>query len=153
MARWQRDPRSRRRLGYLLVGLEVVALTACFFGIFLAYCLRGLLAVGVSLDAARLATWIAGIAATVACAAVAVVVGLKYLAGRTWARVVLIAANGVLVGLGLFWFAVHQSRTGASADNTASLVGLLVPMVTLFPLLWPLLRFRPVQPGEEGGGP
>jgi hypothetical protein len=153
MARWQRDPRSRRRLSYLLVGVEVVALTACFLGIFLAYCLRGLLYVGVSPETVHSATWTAGIAATALCAAVAVVVGLKYLAGKRWARAVFVVANGILVGLGLFWFVVHQFRHGAGTDNTAGLVGLLLPMVTLFPLLWPLLRFRPVAESEPGPGP
>jgi len=152
MARWQRDPQARRRLGYLLVGAEVVALVACCFGISMAYCLRGLLQFGLSRDAVNLATWVVGISATAVCAVAAVVVGLKYLAGRQWARAVFIAANAILVALGLVWFVAHQARHGAAGGNMASLVGLLLPMVTLFPLLWPLLRFRPLATGEEGDG-
>jgi len=153
MARWQRDPTARRRLAYLLVGVEGLALVGCFYGIVSAYCLRGLLGIGVGPDAACLATWIVGIAGTAACAAGAVVVGLKYLAGRRWARAVLIAANVTLVALGLVWFVAHQARHGAGGDTAAALVGLLLPMLTLFPLLWPLLRFRPVPPGGEGPAP
>jgi len=153
MARWQRDPTARRRLAYLLVGAEVLALAACFYGIVSAYCFRGMLRLGVSREAANLATWIVSIAGTAAWAAAAVAVGLKYVAGRRWARVVLIVANGILIGLGLIWFVIHHARYGAARDNLAALLGLLLPMVTLFPLLWPLLRFRPVPPREQGGGP
>ncbi|MFO8013240.1 MAG: hypothetical protein R6X20_08035 [Phycisphaerae bacterium] len=153
MARWQRDPAGRRRVAYLLVGVEVLALTACAYGITQAYTLRGLLAVGVASAAARPAAWITGLVLTVVALALGVVVGLKYVAGRRWARGVFIVANALLVGLGLLWFVIHQIRHGGVADNTASLVGLLLPMVTLFPLLWPLLRFRPVPESGPGAGP
>jgi hypothetical protein len=153
MARWQRDPASRKRLAYLLVGAEVLALAACVYGIAQAYSLRGLLFIGVAPQTANPAAWITGVAMTVVSLVLGVVVGLKYVAGRPWARTVFIAANMALIALGLFWFAVHQIRHGGVADNTASLVGLLLPMVTLFPLLWPLLRFRPLPESEPAAGP
>jgi hypothetical protein len=153
MARWQRDPATRRRLALLLVGVEVLALAACGFGISQAYAVRGLLYVGVSPQTTYTVAWIVGIAVGVLALGLGVVAGLKYLAGRAWPRRVFIVANVVLVALGLFWFAVHQVRHGAVAGHTASLVGLLLPMVTLFPLLWPLLRFRPVPDREPDAGP
>lgn len=152
MARWQRDPASRRRVAYLLVAVEVLALAACTYGITQAYGLRGLLAVGVVPATAQAVAWISGLVLTVVSVGLGVWIGLKYVAGGRWPRVVFIVANAVLIALGLFWFIVHQVRHGAVADHTASLVGLLLPMVTLFPLLWPLLQFRPVaEPETEGG--
>jgi hypothetical protein len=153
MARWQRDPASRRRLAYVLVGVEVLALAACVYGIAQAYSLRGLLFVGVAGQTAGPAAWITGMAMTLVSLVLGVVVGRKYVAGRRWARIVFIVANGVLIALGLLWFAIHQIRHGGVADNMAGLVGLLLPMVTLFPLLWPLLRFRPLLESEPGAGP
>ena len=40
MARWQRDPKARQRLIYLLAAVEGLALTACFHPIFSAYAHR-----------------------------------------------------------------------------------------------------------------
>ncbi len=150
MARWQRDPASRRRVAYLLVAVEVLALAACTYGITQAYTVRGLLAIGVASATAQPAAWISGLVLTVVAAGLGAWIGLKYAAGRRWPRLVFIAANAVLIALGLFWFLIHQVRHGAVADNMAGLVGLLLPMVTLFPLLWPLLQFRPVlETGTE----
>jgi len=153
MARWQRDPESRRRLGYLLVGVEVLALVACTYGVSQAYALRGMLLVGASGSTAKATAWIVGLVLTVAVLGLGVWMGRKYMAGRRWPRAVFILANVALVGLGLVWFIVHQARHGAGSDNAAALLGLLLPVVTLFPLLWPLLRFRPLPEGEADGGP
>ena len=151
MARWQRDPKARRRMAHLLVAAEVLALAACFYGVFSAYLLRGLLALGVGQDTAYTATWVGGIGGTVLCLAAAVLVGRKYLAGYRGARTVFLVANGVLVVLGLVWFGVHYARAGAAADSKIALLGLLLPMITLFPLLWPLLTFRPTAPETPAG--
>jgi len=143
MARWQRDPRLRKRLTAMLVTAEVVALTACFYPVFTAYLYRGLLLIGVGGGAASQVTWVGSIAGTVGCLVGGIWVGLKYAKGLAWARRLYLAGNVGLTVLGVAWFAIHQVRWGAQADNTVALAGLLLPMVTLFPLLWPLLRFRP----------
>jgi len=150
MARWRRDPRRRKRLAYLLVVGEAILLTLCFYSIFAAYLNYLVGKLGLTLGAAGEYVVIAG---TVVCLGWAGLVGAKYLAGRMWARNALIAANAVLVGLGLAWFIKHQITSRSTAGSAAAWVGLLLPMVTLFPLLWPLLRFRP--PGfdaQEGAG-
>jgi len=66
-----------------------------------------------------------------------------YVKGRPWARLAFIGENALLVVLGLLWFLVRM--VGPVAPGLLVVVcGLLVPMGTLFPLLWPLLTFRPV---------
>jgi len=150
MARWQRDPKLRRRALILLAAGEMLALGVCFFGIFQAYLYRMMLRLGVADPPAS--GLILVMAATVLWAAAAVFVAVMYVKGRRWARGALIAANSVLVALGLLWFVIHFTRAGGDVrDTTASLVGLLLPMVTLFPLLWPLLTFRQDGPGQGPG--
>jgi len=154
MARWQRDPTARRRLAILLVAAEAVALTVCFFLIFGPYLYRLLLLLGMRVTGGVLKGYYAACAvASLAVLAGAVVVGLKYLKGVLWARRVFIIANVVVLALGLIWLVKHELSPAARTDNTAAIAGLLLPMVTLFPLLWPLITFRPVQRDAGNGAP
>ncbi len=148
MARWQRDPVRRKRLAYLLVVGEALLLTVCFYFIFSAYLNYLNAKLGLRLGAAYDYVVMAG---TVGCLGAAGLVGAKYLAGRMWARRALLAANGVLIGLGLAWFIKHQATSVSTVGSASAWAGLLLPMVTLFPLLWPLLRFRPPDFGVDDG--
>lgn len=151
MARWQRDPAMRRKMAYLLVVVEVVALTINFYPIACAYLYQANIRLGGSATAplvpisVEMALEIAG---SGVCLALAVVVGLMYVRGRAWARLVFMVANGAMVALGLFWF-VHNRAGGVAPDPAAAIAGLLLPIVTLFPLMWPLLTFHPVEEQED----
>ncbi|HUU11115.1 MAG TPA: hypothetical protein VM431_11345 [Phycisphaerae bacterium] len=144
MARWQRDPKARRNVAYVLAAAEAVALTANFYSVFSAYLLqldlrlsgRGELLMSLA------AVYYTALAATAVCLGVSVFVGVMYARARSWARKTFIAANVVLVGLGVVWF-VKNRLGGGSPDTAATLAGLLLPIITLFPLLWPLIVFRP----------
>jgi len=151
MARWQRDVKARRRLALLLVAAEVVALTACFFWIFSAYLYQVFVRLGYVLRGGlETGYYVACGVASAAVLAGAVLVGRKFLAGVLWARRAFIIANVVLLVLGLVWFIRHEFMSAARSDTTAALAGLLLPMVTLFPLLWPLITFRPVHDDRQG---
>jgi hypothetical protein len=68
-----------------------------------------------------------------------------YVRGAGWARWAFILQNGALIALGLVWFVINRMTIG-EPTTLATVGGLVIPMVTLFPLLWPLLTFRPVPP-------
>jgi hypothetical protein len=82
------------------------------------------------------------IAATILCLVGAAFVGVAYVRGRPWARSVLIGGNVVLVVLGVAWF-LKNRIAGTAPDPFAARAGLALPLATLFPLLWPLIVFRP----------
>jgi len=54
--------------------------------------------------------------------------------------------NGALIIMGLLWF-LHSVLDKGEPNVFATWGGLLLPCVTLFPLLWPLMTFRPMPPG------
>jgi len=144
MAQYERDPRRRRRLAILLAALEVLAVSGNFFTLCMAYLnwLNVRLIHSTFLGAQGIGTS-AVVAAVflVACA----VVGFRYVKGNPRARMILVAANALLVLLGLLWFVKCYALSPEPNPNVA-LLGLVLPMVTLFPLLWPLISFRPVPP-------
>ncbi len=144
MARYERDPRRRRRLAILLAALEVLAVSGNFFTLFMAY--LNWLNVRLSLSTFLGAHGI-GVSAVVAAVflVACAVVGLLYVNGNPRARLILVAANALLVLLGLLWFVKGYAMSAEPNPNVA-LLGLVLPMVTLFPLLWPLISFRPVPP-------
>ena len=150
MARWQRDPKLRRRLAYTLAAIEILALSFNCYYIFIAYfhqvCLRlGVADISIVHRAAVVAVGLV--------VAAGVVEGFYYVRGRLWAQRTFIAENAALIALGLLWFAKHHLGDGASPADYAALYGLVVPMATLFPLLWPLLVFKPVPaPSIRGAG-
>lgn len=144
MARYERDPRLRRRLAILLAAGEAVAVTVVFYVIFCAYSRWLVLRFLQSLAPAYGAiTLVAGLMFLV----VAVVEAVLYVKGRPWVRMAFIVENGVLILGGLVWF-VKVQIASTSGDSLAPLAGLVLPLVTLFPLLWPLLSFRPVPPTD-----
>jgi hypothetical protein len=150
MAQWERDPRLRRRLTWALAAAEAVAVSVNFYLIFRAYMYRILVAVWPSAaawEAVRVAPWVA----TAACVVVMAVLGFLYARGRGWVRPVFIAGNGFLILLGLVWF-LHNLMGSGRPDADATYGGLLVPLVTLLPLLWPLLSFRPAQRAAAQAG-
>ena len=142
MAQWKRDPKARRNIAYLLAAVEVAAVTANFYPIFSAYLLRASLVVTAGSAETRAAIYYAAVAATVLCFVVAVFVGIMYARNRSWARWVFIIANAVLLALGVVWFVKNQMSSSRPEMQVAA-SGLLLPIVTLFPLLWPLIVFRP----------
>ena len=144
MAQYERDPQRRRRLAILIAVFEVLAASGNFFAICMAYLnwlnvrvLNSdfLRAYGIATSAVVAALFL------VACA----VVGALYVKGDPRGRVILLVANVLLVLLGLVWFLKGYVMAAAPNPNVA-LLSLVLPMVTLFPLLWPLISFRPVPP-------
>ena len=150
MAQWERDPKLRRRLTWALAAAEAVAVSFNFYYVFSAYLRRLLLAISASAAAGE-AVRVAPVVATAACVVVMAVLGFLYARGRGWVRPVFIAGNGFLILLGLVWF-LHNFMGKAQPDAYATYGGLLVPLVTLLPLLWPLLSFRPAQRAAAQAG-
>lgn len=151
MARWQRDPAMRRKMAYLLVAAEAVALAINSYPIACAYLYQANIRLGGGAAKPLVSGGVEGaleVAATLVCLALAVVVGLMYVRGRAWARLVFMVANGAIVALGLFWF-VHNRAGAVNPDPAAAVAGLLLPIVTLFPLMWPLLTFHPVEGQDD----
>jgi hypothetical protein len=66
-----------------------------------------------------------------------------YSGGRVWARRAFLAENLGLLSAGLFWFLVSLGNPGGP-QGPPVIHGLLIPMITLFPLLWPLWALRPM---------
>ena len=140
MARWQRDPKARRNVAYVLAAAEVLAVMANVYSIFLAYVqYANARFLGSALSGPTVIY--VGVTATVVSAGVGVFVAVLYVRGRAWGRAAFIIANTGLVVLGVLWFAID--RLGAEPDRISAWAGLLLPLVTLFPLLWPLIVFRP----------
>lgn len=148
MALWQRDPKARRNVAYVLAAAEVLAVMANVYSIFLAY-LQYVNArfFGSALPGSSVIH--VGVTAMVVSAGVGVFVAVMYVRGRAWARAAFIIANIGLVVLGVLWFAIDH--LGAAPDRISAWAGLLLPLVTLFPLLWPLIAFRPaLLAGSDG---
>ena len=139
MARWDRDPKARVRVTWLLVAAEVLALSGNAYTVFSAYVNR--LDVALHRSLGGTVPLIVVIVLTVLCLAGAVYVGIQYAHGKAWSRRTLIAANGSFFLMGLAWFV--KNRLGNDLSSSATIFGLLLPIITLFPLLWPLITFRP----------
>ena len=155
MARWQRDPKARRTLAWVLVATESLVLTLNAYPVFSAYLnyvsIYVLGTVRAPLVPYR-AALVVNLVAMLLILAAAVLAGAFYVRGRIWPRVAYIGANLVMLVLGVMWFA-HNRFASASPEPKVALAGLLLPLVTVFPLLWPLLVFRPVPPPPGGGAP
>jgi hypothetical protein len=152
MARWQRDPRARRNVAWVLVAVETVLLSANVWAIFSAYLHQLNFRLSQGRETPLMSTTAAlavDFAVVAACIAGAVALGFLYVRGRAWPRFVYMGANVVVLAMGVVWF-VHD-RMGTSPDPMVGLIGLVAPLLTLFPLLWPLLVFRPTMP--LGAGP
>jgi len=149
MAMWERDPKANRRIALLLVVVEAVAALINFFFIFQAYFFRVQLRLHMVLSNVGLLVIV--IMATAFFAVLLVYEGMMYLRGRAWVRQALLAENGVLIGLGILLLLLNRLG-GGPKDVSLIYFGLLLPLVTLFPLLWPLLVFRvlPQAPAKPG---
>ena len=143
MAQWERDPALRRRLAYLLAAAEVAALSLSFYFIFQAYAYQASVRLGFNFSGT--AMYILVIIGVALIAIGSALEGLAYLKGRPWARRALIVENVAVIGLGVLWF-VHNRFLSNAPDRLVARAGLVLPLITLFPLLWPLLWFRPTPP-------
>jgi len=155
MARWERDPKMRRHVALGIAGAEVVVLTLNFCLIFSAYVYQINLRLGPGegqLAVERVAALAVVIFATVLALGVGVLVGLVYVRGGGWTRWLFIAANIILICLGAVWFLKNRA-SGSGPDLSATLAGLMLPVCTLFPILWPLLVFHPGGPKGPAEGP
>jgi hypothetical protein len=150
MALWERDPKANQRLALLLVVVEALAILINFYTIFEVYLYQIHLRLQMGLSGTALL--VAVIMAVVLCAALMAYEGLMYLRGRAWARSAFLVENGLLVVLGLLWFLWNRMGSGLK-DAYPVYFGLLLPLVTLFPLMWPFLVFRvlPTAPGQPPG--
>jgi hypothetical protein len=59
-----------------------------------------------------------------------------------------VVENALIVAAGVAWFVIDQTVT-AEPNRAAAIGGLVAPMVTAFPLIWPLLVYRPAPPSDE----
>jgi hypothetical protein len=150
MPQWERDLRMRKRLAWALAVAEALALA----GNLVPICWGALRSFSPRLGIEFTPGTLISIAAAVA--AVALVVAtfevVKYVRGAGWARLLLIVENAALIAVGIVWFLFTHSSHSDVASYAAGF-GLVVPLVTLFPLLWPLISFRPVPPpapAEQG---
>jgi hypothetical protein len=143
MARWERDVGLRRRLAYLVAAAEVASLSLCFYFIFQAYAHQVAVRVGLHFSATIM--YILVIVGAALCAAGTGLEGMAYVKGRRWARLAFLTENGAMIAMGVLWF-VHNHFIGEAPNREVARWGLVLPMVTLFPLLWPLSTFRPNPP-------
>ena len=150
MALWERDPKANQRLALLLVVVEAVAALINFCFIFQAYFYRAQLRLHMGLSDVSLLVVV--VMATAFFAVLLVYEGMMYLRGRAWVRHALLAENGALIGLGILLLLLNRLG-GGPKDAYLIYFGLLLPLVTLFPLMWPFLVFRvlPTAPGQPPG--
>jgi len=139
MARWERDPQARSRMRWLLTLGEVTAVTANFFVISLHY-FRWMIMRVAPQGGTEIGPFTMPAIATAAVAIFLVFQGIAYGRERPWGRRLFLIENVALIVLGLVWFLVKLSEP-EEARGLSVLGGLLLPMVTLFPLLWPLWTF------------
>ena len=156
MARWERDPKIRRNAALGIAAAEVAALTLNFYFVFSTYLhqINMRLAPGerqVLIE--PLFALLISIIATVLCLGIGALVGLAYVRGVDWARWLFAAANIILILLGAIWFLKNRVFSTGPDPYYATLAGLMLPICTLFPLLWPLLAFHPGGPKRPAGGP
>jgi hypothetical protein len=143
MARWERDSEARKRAAGLLVSVEGVALLLNLGLIFWAYFRHAIVDLGLTLTFDTV-VW-TEVAVLAAAAVLGLVQSVLYVRGSGLARWAFILQNVALIALGVVWFATNRMNIG-EPTTLATVGGLVIPMVTLFPLLWPLLTFRPVPP-------
>jgi len=146
MARWKRDPKIRGRILFLIALVEVLAVSGNFFFIFSCYfwwvCVRVLTAWRETAAPLVVPAVVTGLLFVVL-----VWQGVVYAKGRVWPRRAFIIENLVVILMGLGWF-VASCGNPEGPRGAPVFSGLLVPMVTLFPLLWPLWSFRREPPAH-----
>jgi hypothetical protein len=135
---------------WLLAAAEALALTLNFYFVFSAYLRRVMMAILPKLPSNATLMAVA-IVATVLCLAVVAVQAVLYVRGHKRARMAFLIENGALILLGVVWF-IHSVAGQGEPNVFATWGGLLLPLVTLFPLLWPLMSLRPPSPAGGAGG-
>ena len=146
MARWHRDPKVWRRVMFVIAMVDVLAISVNFFFIFRHYFWWTCLQIVTSWHETTVLLVVSYVL-TGLIFVVLVYQAWVYARGRAWARRAFLAENLVGILAGLLWFLVSLGKPAPML--TVPLVnGLLVPMLTLFPLLWPLWTLRPMKPPE-----
>ena len=145
MAHWDRDPKARIKATWLLVAVEAAAVILNFFFISSAYLHYVNVRLSPDIRALMLSattSYVIVSILTACCLAAIIVVGVRYARGSPRMRWTMIGINAGLIALGLMWFFKNR-LAGGEAAPIATICGLFLPMITLFPLLWPLIAFRP----------
>ncbi len=138
MVRWQRDPRARKRAAMMVCAAEIVLvpLVAYVPGLFYVY--RVLMRLGFGQEGASSSvSWVTAIPCAVL-GAWLIVQSVFYLKGRRWTRVAFIAVNALVILAGIVWVLMAPKDPGALG------YGLLVPMVTLFPMIGVFVGLNPM---------
>jgi len=148
MARWRRDPKIWRRVLFLIAMVDVLAIAGNFFFIFRHYLWWTCLKIVTSWHGTTVPLVVPYVL-TGLIFVVLIYQAWAYSSGRVWARRAFLAENLVGILAGLLWFLASLGNP-TSVLATAVVHGLLVPMVTLFLLLWPLWFLRPMKPPEAG---
>jgi hypothetical protein len=150
MAGYERNPKQRRRLGLLLVAGESVALGANAAFVFSAYVHYLFLRMNVPLG-----QWGGYVLISVFAAAglaAGIYEGSMFLKGRPRFRQIMMIENALILVLGLAWF--FHSWIGSMPNKPSPMIGfggLVLPLISLFPLIWPLMTFKPKD--EKPAGP
>jgi hypothetical protein len=139
VAGYERNPRLQRRLSLALAMAETLALTVNFSLIFTAY--ANFLDAMANRPMPPGILFIVSVMVTVAGLVATLLLCRKFIKGASWPRWVLILANLSLIVLGVMWYA--RVSVGGKPAPWVGFCGLILPMVTLFPLLWPLITFKP----------
>ncbi len=148
MPRWHRDPKTWQRVMFVVAMVNGLAVSANFFFIFRHYLWWTCLNIITSWHETAVPLIVPYILAGLSFVIVAYQ-AVFYAAGRPWARRLFLAENLGLLSAGLLWFLASLGNP-TPVLATAVVQGLLVPMVTLFPLLWPLWALRSMKPPEAG---
>ncbi|HUU31771.1 MAG TPA: hypothetical protein VMY69_06690 [Phycisphaerae bacterium] len=148
MPKWRRDPKTWQRVMFVVAMVDGLAVSANFFFIFRHYfwwtCLK-ILTLWHGTDVPLIVPYVLTGLSLVIVAFQAVF----FAAGRPWARRAFVLENILLIVAGLLWFLASLGNPPEAMANPI-INGLLAPMVTLFPLLWPLWALRPMKPPEAG---
>jgi hypothetical protein len=148
MLRWHRDPKTWQRVMFVVAMVDGLAVSANFFFIFRSYLWWTCLKIITSWQGTAVPLIVPYVLTGLSFVIVAYQ-AVVYAAGRPWARRAFVLENILLIVAGLLWFLASLGNP-TPVLATAVVHGLLVPMITLFPLLWPLWALRPMKPPEVG---
>ena len=143
MARWHRDPKTWKRVMFFVALVDGLALSANFFFIFRHYLWWTCLKILTSWHGTAVPLIVPYVLTGLSFVIVAYQ-AVFYAAGRPWARRAFVLENILLIVAGLLWLLASLGNPPPTL-TTAVVHGLLAPMLTLFPLLWPLWAFRSLQ--------
>lgn len=153
MARWQRDPRARKRVAIVLMVVEVLLAAAVFVVLVQNYVFRLAVRVGNRDGLQQLYEQTRIVAAVLGVLFLVWLIfqAVMYVRGKEWARKAFVAINLLLVLGGVLWFALDLLV--GEADSASLVQGLCLPLITVFPMTGLLLSFRPMPPRRPPGSP